>query len=120
MSHILGRHWHSYLGAFQCHTISAESPEQAIELLAAKAMEPDIMIIDYRLKHDQTGISAIETLRRHFDRDIPAIIVTGDTSKSILQAARKTGCRLLHKPLDAKELVQTIAEVLEVEELAVQ
>lgn len=83
-------------------------------------MEPDIMIIDYRLKHDLTGILAIEKLRSHFDKCIPAIIVTGDTSKAILQTANKTGCRLLHKPLDAKELVQTIAEVLEVEEVTVQ
>ncbi len=107
------------LVAVQCHTLSAESPEQAIELLTAKAMEPDIMIIDYRLKQGQTGIVAIEKLRSHFDRSIPAIIVTGDTSREILQAARKSGCKLLHKPLEAKVLVQTIAEVLKVEDLAV-
>ncbi len=89
-------------------------------MLTARAMEPDIMIIDYRLKHDQTGVAAIEKLRSYFDKNIPAIIVTGDTSKSILQAARKTGCRLLHKPLDAKELVQNIAEVLDVEQPVVQ
>lgn len=107
------------LVAFQCNTISAESPEQAIELLQAKAMEPDIMIIDYRLKQGQTGVAAIEKLRSHFERKIPAIIVTGDTSREILQAARKTGCRLLHKPLDPKVLVQTIAEVLKIGDLAV-
>ena len=108
------------LDAFQCLTISAESPEQAVDLLTAKAVEPDIMIIDYRLKQGRTGVAAIEKLWSHFDRSIPAIIVTGDTSREILQAARKTGCRLLHKPLDASVLVQTIAEVLNIEDLAVQ
>ena len=106
------------LDAYQCHTTAAESPEQAIDLLSEKSMEPDIMIVDYRLKYEQTGVAAIQMLRNHFGRCIPAIIVTGDTSKSILQTVRKTGCRLLHKPLDARELVQEVAEVLEAEELA--
>ncbi|MGQ7846069.1 ATP-binding response regulator [Granulosicoccus sp. 3-233] len=105
------------LDGYQCQVISAESPVKAIESLTARAMEPDIMIIDYRLKNEQTGVVAIEMLRNHFDRPIPAIIVTGDTSKVILQAVRKTGCRLLHKPLDARELVQAITEVMKAEEL---
>lgn len=107
------------LDAYHCQTLSAESAREAIDMLSTVSTEPDIMIIDYRLKHGQTGIAAIEKLRNHFDRRIPAIIVTGDTSRSILQAARQNSCRLLHKPLDASELVQTIAEVLEVEELVV-
>ena len=103
------------LDSFDCHTISAESAEQAIERLMARQVTPDIMIIDYRLKQNQTGVAAIETLRHHFHGDIPAIVVTGDTSRSILQAVHDTGCTLLHKPLNADELVQTMVEVLELD-----
>lgn len=101
------------LDAFDCKTVTAESAASALNLLTEQNMEPDIMIVDYRLNDGLTGTAAIELVREHFARAIPAIIVTGDTSKSRLRDAMNTGCRLLHKPVGATELIKTIAAVLD-------
>ncbi len=101
------------LEAFECQTLAAESAAQAVRLLQEHQMQPDILVVDYQLKNELTGTAAISTVRSHFAREIPAIIVTGDTSKKRLREARQSGCRLLHKPVDAKDLVKTIASVLE-------
>jgi signal transduction histidine kinase len=103
------------LNGFRCYTLSAESAAQALNMLKHRNIEPDIMIVDYRLRDGETGNAAINMVREHFNRSIPAVIVTGDTSKSRLQEAKQTGCRLLHKPVDAEELVRTIATVLQTE-----
>lgn len=101
------------LEAFECQTLAAESARQALSLLQQKGMQPDILVVDYQLKNELTGTAAINAVRTHFQRMIPAIIVTGDTSKKRLREAQQSGCRLLHKPVDAKDLVKTIASVLE-------
>ena len=101
------------LEAFECQTLAAESAAQAVNLLQTQQMQPDILVVDYQLKNELTGTAAINTIRSHFQQEIPAIIVTGDTSKKRLREARQSGCRLLHKPVDAKDLVQIIASVLE-------
>ncbi|MGQ7847568.1 ATP-binding protein [Granulosicoccus sp. 3-233] len=103
------------LEAFDCQTLAAESTGQALSLLQEQDMQPDILVVDYQLKNELTGTAAINAVRAHFERRIPAIIVTGDTSKKRLREAQQTGCRLLHKPVDAKDLVKTIASVLEEE-----
>lgn len=103
------------LEAFECQTFAAESATEALSLLQRHDVEPDILVVDYQLKNDMTGTAAINVMRNHFQRKIPAIIVTGDTSKTRLREARQSGSRLLHKPVDAKDLVKTIAAVLEQE-----
>lgn len=103
------------LEAFDCQTFAAESAREALSLLQSHDVTPDILVVDYQLRNKLTGTAAINALRNHFQKKIPAIIVTGDTSKKRLREARQTGCRLLHKPVDAKDLVKIIAAVLEQE-----
>lgn len=101
------------LDACQCRTIVAESADQALLLLEALDLQPDAMIVDYQLRDGYTGNAAIVAVRNHFKCWIPAVIVTGDTSDSSLRKARQSGCTLLHKPVDALQLVKTLAAVLE-------
>ena len=108
-----------FLDAFQCHTFCAESAEQAIQAIDSIQMHPDIMIVDYQLLRGNTGDAAIEYIRDHYQRDIPAIIVTGDTSNERLLDSRQTGYRLLHKPVDINELIKTISQAMEEQALAV-
>ncbi|NND89974.1 MAG: response regulator [Granulosicoccus sp.] len=107
------------LDSFGCHTVSAESADEALRLLQTDQIEPDFIIADYRLKDGNTGTAAVERFRHHFRRNIPAVIVTGDTSRLRQQEARQFGCRLLHKPIDADELVEAVAGALD-EELLVE
>lgn len=65
---------------------------------------PDLIITDFRLRHEQTGRQVLYTLRTHWGQDIPAIILTGDTSPQRLRDAQSTAALLLHKPVSSNEL----------------
>ncbi|MGV2184798.1 hybrid sensor histidine kinase/response regulator [Rhizobium rhizogenes] len=71
----------------------------------------DLVITDYRLEAGTTGIEAIEEVRTHAGRRLPAIILTGDTSPARLRQVTESGHLLLHKPVDAEQMQQAITEL---------
>lgn len=73
---------------------------------AASTLEgaPDVIIADYRLREGLTGIEAIRRLRERFAMDIPALLVTGDTSVEHIQEVRDSGFAFLHKPVPPAKL----------------
>ena len=68
------------------------------------ACKPDVVIADYRLRDDRTGIEALQRIREHWGLPIPSLLVTGDTSPERLQEAQERGFALLHKPVAAGKL----------------
>jgi two-component system, sensor histidine kinase len=72
----------------------------------------DLVVSDYHLKEDQTGLDVISAVREVLARNIPAILVTGDTSSAIRKLPRDAGLRLASKPIDADELLMLIHELL--------
>lgn len=91
--------------------MTAESADDACEQLISSEIVPDLIIADYRLRDEQTGDSAIERVREEVNEDIPAMIVTGDTSPARLREATASGFRLLHKPVVAEDLLVAVADL---------
>ncbi len=104
MSHVLDAHG--------CKPVTAKSAIEAIEKLTRHDLSPTMIVADYRLEQGQTGDVAIESVREEFNQDIPAIIVTGDTSPDRLKEATSSGFRLLHKPVQADELIAELSLAL--------
>jgi two-component system, sensor histidine kinase len=65
---------------------------------------PDLIIADYRLDHDSTGIDAITACRQHFKNLIPAIVVSGSTMATHEQTALKHHFHWLPKPVAPNKL----------------
>jgi CheY-like chemotaxis protein len=74
---------------------------------------PAIVISDYHLRLHEHGSDAIERIRHRFRHDIPAILLTGDTSAVPARVVDGTGMRMLSKPVDAHRLVTVIDELLQ-------
>ena len=51
-------------------------------------------------------------LREKFERQIPAVVLTGDISTQTLRAIAGLGCTHLDKPVEAAELLRTVAHLL--------
>ncbi len=100
------------LDSWNHQSILAESADQAIEKLLAKDRSPDIIIADYRLRENQTGVDAIDLVRDEFNLSIPGIIITGDTEAGRISDIKKSGYRLLHKPISSTELKLAIHQEL--------
>ncbi|MBP6599107.1 MAG: hybrid sensor histidine kinase/response regulator [Giesbergeria sp.] len=77
------------------------------------ASAPDLIVTDFRLRHEQTGRDVLAALRRHWGTDIPAIILTGDTSPQRLRDAQSTAALLLHKPVSSHELRHAISTLVQ-------
>ena len=94
------------LDDWQCLVEAAETYQQAVASIARKV--PDIILSDYRLQENITGTEVVWNLRKVLNRDIPAIIITGDTDTSVLKKIQKEGFLMLSKPINPKELQNKI------------
>lgn len=74
--------------------------------------DPDLLIVDYRLHGALDGFQSVEAVRSYFGREIPAIIITGDTAEENLNRAHTARCQLLYKPVDAAKLMTLMRNLL--------
>jgi len=83
----------------------ASSKQEAIASMNDIGAAPDVIVSDYHLIGESTGVDTIVALRKLADTMIPAIIVTGDTSKLVNDACDVKNCAILSKPVDPDELI---------------
>lgn len=86
------------LRSWGCLVVAAESYGAALTRLAEFGRRPDLIICDYRLSEEATGVDAIEGLRSEFE--IPALLISGDPTSPPGERPFNS-YNLLHKPLDA-------------------
>lgn len=89
--------------------LTASTPDEACAVVLA-GPTPDVVLTDYRLGDRVTGLSAIRAVERSLGRELPAVIVTGDTAPHRIAEANATGYPVLHKPLDGHVLDSTLRE----------
>ena len=92
-----------------CKCDAAESIEEAIAL--ARLNRPDVVISDYRLREQRTGVEAIAALRALLGEVLPALLITGDTAPQRLREAQASGIPLLHKPVSPGKLYRRLVEL---------
>ena len=100
------------LKQWDCEIIISNSTQALLdELGRLNYTAPDIIIADYRLKNNKTGLETIESVREYFKCNIPGILVSGDTSPAILNAVESLSCNFQHKPVSAAKLKQAIQSI---------
>lgn len=72
----------------------------------------DIVITDYHLDSNITGLDMLLRLRARVGRDVPGIVLTGDLP-TVLRSLQSpvVNCKFLSKPVDTATLVEAIAEL---------
>ncbi len=71
----------------------------------------DCILSDYRLAQT-TGDLLIQKLRDNFNEEIPAIIVTADTSPSHINLFAKLNIEVLHKPVSFHDVAAAIEKLI--------
>lgn len=101
------------LTQWQCQVIAAESEEEACNIVKNKQYIPDLIIADYRLRENKTGVEAINKVKTVLNQSkLPAIIISGDTEPSRLKEVALSGYELLHKPVKPAHLRMLIQQKL--------
>jgi two-component system, sensor histidine kinase len=81
-------------------TVSAFDSVEAMAAWAAQSSEePDLVIVDYRLPNQKTGVDAIKAMRERFGDKLPAIMVTGSTMTQHEEEASRYNFHVLIKPV---------------------
>ncbi|WP_189690970.1 ATP-binding response regulator, partial [Pseudorhodoferax aquiterrae] len=91
---------------------AAASAQAAQHAAAAMELPPDLIVSDLHLGEDADGIAAIAAVRRQCGYEVPAIVVTGDTTHEELQRAADAGHTVLVKPLQPRKLLGTVRGML--------
>jgi signal transduction histidine kinase/CheY-like chemotaxis protein len=91
------------LASWGYRTITGGSHD-AVAALVAGGPKPDLIIADFHLSGGRTGMETIAHVRAAFGAEIPAFLISGDTSPERLQQARAEGYTLLHKPISPMTL----------------
>ena len=95
-----------------CAVITAGTIAEAIEQAMESPTSPDVLICDYRLRGAEDGATAVSAIREEFNSDIPAVLITGDTSPQRILALKQTGLPVLHKPLREHEFREALTAIL--------
>lgn len=90
--------------------ILSEDHDELAEQLA-KINRIDCILSDYRLKKT-TGDIVIQQLRDSYGIDIPAIIITADTSPQHIQLFKQLNIHVFYKPVSYVDIVTSIESIL--------
>jgi signal transduction histidine kinase len=99
----------SLLHSWNCQVIGAASAEAA---LAQTSRAPDVLIVDYHLDRGAYGTDAIVALCARFERAIPSLVITSDTSPRLRADLRAAGHAVLTKPLAPSRLRALMSHLL--------
>ena len=73
---------------------------------------PDVVLTDYRLDAQETGIHAIEAIRGDLGEPVPAAIVSAEGAEAIRRLADPLGVPVLGKPVAESELRRVLHALL--------
>jgi PAS domain S-box-containing protein len=104
--------WGLLLEAEGFRVATAASAPEASALIKHLDESPALLISDFHLLDGSTGVEAVSGIRDFFDKQIPAFIVSGDTSKVVKEARMIDNCTLLSKPVDTNRLLAAAREAI--------
>ncbi len=84
---------------------TASSATEAGALIRHVEDVPALIVSDFHLLDGSTGVEAVSAIRNFFDTNIPAFIVSGDTSKVVKDARLLDNCTLMSKPVNTSRLL---------------
>ncbi len=90
------------------HVTTALSSDQAFDKLKNNLTKPKLLIVDYRLADNLSGVEVAKHLQQSIAYPTSVLIITGDTGPELLQQTKQSSYPLLHKPVNPAKLRSTI------------
>jgi signal transduction histidine kinase/CheY-like chemotaxis protein len=102
----------SLLEKWGCVVTIVKSTAAALDSLRGRDNIPDIIIADLHLDNGETGVEAIDEVRKAIRTEVPAIIVTADYSAKAAAKVAFLGLELLKKPIKPAEMRSLLSFLL--------
>ena len=97
--------WGLLLEAEGYRVATAESAPEAHAIIEHLDTVPSLLISDFHLLDGSTGVEAVTGIREYYNENIPAFIVSGDTTKVVKEARPVENCTLMSKPVNTARLL---------------
>ncbi len=97
--------WGMLLESEGYRVATAKSATEANAILGHLDTVPSLIISDFHLLDGSTGVEAVQGIRKFYGVNIPAFIVSGDTSKVVKDARPVDNCTLMSKPVNTSRLL---------------
>ncbi len=95
-----------------CEVLLATSAVDLLAELTTHHYPPaDLLISDYRLRNEHTGLEVAEAVQKHFPNKTPTLIISGDVHPEVQAKVKKAGYHWLEKPVRDDVLKQTISNL---------
>ena len=98
--------WGLLLEAEGYSVATAASATEARAVVKHLDTSPQLVISDFHLLDGSTGVEAVTAIRKEFDAVIPALIVSGDTSKVVQDARKLDNSVMMSKPVNTNHMLQ--------------
>ncbi|MEZ5797688.1 MAG: ATP-binding protein [Paracoccaceae bacterium] len=98
------------LGGWGMQVQSVDSVGAAREAIAR--VVPDLLLTDYRLDGDETGLQTINALTEDLGRALPALIVSAESAQAIRAEAGNVAVAILEKPVAEADLRSALQAAL--------
>ena len=95
-----------------CDTWLAQSMEGALESWENASRRPDALVVDYELGGGFTGIDVAKKLSELAGQNIPAVVITGETTPAALTDIDASGLPHLAKPVAPFKLRAILLDLL--------
>ena len=92
------------LRSWDCQVIAAAGFEEALTMLIDHDITPRLLLTDYHLSEEATGIDAIHAINAEMSEKIPGIMISSDNSPALREQLDSLGIPLLTKPVEPARL----------------
>lgn len=100
------------LQGWSCEVLTASDVAGARAAIARRGALPDVVLMDYHLDGEVTGLEALAALSCDMGGHLPAILITANYTEGVRKAADELGCPILNKPVRPGALRALLAQIL--------
>jgi CheY-like chemotaxis protein len=100
------------LQGWSCEVLTASDVAGARAAIARRGALPDVVLMDYHLDGETTGLEALGALSTDMGGHLPAILITANYTEGVRNAAEALGCPVLNKPVRPGALRALLAQIL--------
>jgi len=94
------------------NTTGVPSSRHALDIISDNTLVPELLILDYQLPGNLTGLDLYYAIKIQANTHIPGIIISGDTNPTHLEKFNESGLAHMTKPIDPDLLKKKIQTVL--------
>lgn len=100
------------LSGWGCEVKTVQALEEFADDSEIFYPQPDLVIADYHLDDNKTGIDAIEIINSRLSAPLPVVLITANYTNELRQLAKDKGYALLNKPIKPLKLKAVMANIL--------